>query len=128
MQNKQQEILHAVSKNIRKLRAENELSIKQMAEKLNISTTAYTNIEKGRTDISIKRIVEIAEILEISFTKVINVEGNINGYTQNNSTGDVNHLNNNAIYHQSEKERELYEKLPQARDIEIAHLKSKLTL
>lgn len=128
MQNKQQEILHAVSKNIRKLRAENELSIKQMAEKLNISTTAYTNIEKGRTDISIKRIVEIAEILEISFTKVINVEGNINGYTQNNSTGDVNHLNNNAIYHQSEKERELYEKLLQARDIEIAHLKSKLTL
>lgn len=128
MQNKQEEILHAVSKNIRKLRAENELSIKQMAEKLNISTTAYTNIEKGRTDISIKRIVEIAEILQISFTKVINVEGNINGYTQNNSTGDVNHLNNNAIYHQSEKERELYEKLLQARDIEIAHLKSKLTL
>ena len=39
-----------------------------MAEELNITTSAYSKIERGDTDASTSRLLQIAEVLEVSVT------------------------------------------------------------
>lgn len=48
---------------IRVLRVSRELSQENMAAELKLSIGAYSNIERGVTDISISRLYRIAEIL-----------------------------------------------------------------
>jgi transcriptional regulator with XRE-family HTH domain len=36
-----------------------------LANQLNMSQSAYSNLERGNTDVSAKRLIQIAEILEV---------------------------------------------------------------
>jgi transcriptional regulator with XRE-family HTH domain len=53
---------------IRKLRESKDYSQENMAGELNISTSAYSKIERGITDPSVSRIGAIAKILEVDVT------------------------------------------------------------
>lgn len=53
---------------IRKLRESKDYSQENMAGELNISTSAYSKIERGITDPSVGRIQAIAKILEVEVT------------------------------------------------------------
>ena len=53
---------------IRKLRESKDYSQENMAGELNISTSAYSKIERGVTDPSIGRLTAIAKILEVDIT------------------------------------------------------------
>ena len=53
---------------IRKLRESKDYSQENMAGELNISTSAYSKIERGVTDPSIGRLTQIAKILEVDIT------------------------------------------------------------
>ena len=53
-------------KKIRKTREIKDYSQEYVAEKLGISQTAYSKLENGQTNISVKRLIKLAEILEIS--------------------------------------------------------------
>lgn len=56
-----------IGDNIREIReAEKNFKRSYMAERLKISTRAYCNIENNITDISLKRLQEIADIFECS--------------------------------------------------------------
>jgi len=57
-----------VAYRIRKLRESKDYSQENMAGELNISTSAYSKIERGVTDPSIGRLTEIAKILEVDIT------------------------------------------------------------
>lgn len=48
------------------LRIQRNLTQEQMGEKLNISTSAYCKIEYGETDLTLQRLLKIADILKIS--------------------------------------------------------------
>lgn len=48
------------------LRLERNLTQEQMGEKLNLSTSAYCKIEYGETDLTLTRLSEIAEALNMS--------------------------------------------------------------
>jgi len=47
-------------------RLKKKYSQQYMAEKLDISQNAYSKIERGKTDLTVKRMLEIAAILEVS--------------------------------------------------------------
>lgn len=51
---------------IRVLRVSRELSQENMATELDLSIGAYSNIERGITDITVSRLYQIAEILNTS--------------------------------------------------------------
>ncbi|MGP1571972.1 MAG: helix-turn-helix domain-containing protein [Moraxella sp.] len=56
---------------IRVLRTGQKLSQEQMAEKLEISSQAYSKIESGKTKLSLERIEQIAHILNVDITELI---------------------------------------------------------
>ncbi len=55
-----------IGEKIRVQRLIKNYSQEYMAYSLNISQTAYSNIERNGTKLSVERLIEIAEILEIS--------------------------------------------------------------
>jgi len=56
-----------IGDNIREIReVEKNFKKSYVAERLNMSTRAYANIENNRTDLSMKKLEQIAEIFECS--------------------------------------------------------------
>jgi transcriptional regulator with XRE-family HTH domain len=61
--------------NIRKIREFRNYTQDYLAAKLNISQNAYSKIELGYSSITLHRLIEITEILEISLIELINYSG-----------------------------------------------------
>ncbi|WP_461105382.1 helix-turn-helix domain-containing protein [Spirosoma koreense] len=51
---------------IRLQRLQRGLSQENMADLLNLSTTAYGDIERGKTDLTLSRLTQIAQVLDVS--------------------------------------------------------------
>ncbi|GAB2581990.1 helix-turn-helix domain-containing protein [Spirosoma areae] len=51
---------------IRLERLQRGLSQENMADLLNLSTTAYGDIERGKTDLTLSRLTQIAQVLSVS--------------------------------------------------------------
>lgn len=51
---------------IRLQRLQRGLSQENMADLLNLSTTAYGDIERGKTDLTLSRLTQIAQVLAVS--------------------------------------------------------------
>lgn len=72
---------------LRFIRTQQGLSQQNVADELGITVAAYSNIERGVTNINITRLYEIAEILKTTPSKLLE--------------DDTNHLSDNAnIYFQ----------------------------
>jgi transcriptional regulator with XRE-family HTH domain len=114
----------------------------QIAEKLNITPVAYSNIERGESSVSMKRLEEIARIIEVELLDLLSLgERNImvlHGDTTNSpnsSNSFLRHVNfpdsSNELSVKLEKANLLLEQ--QAIHIallqqEIEHLKEIITL
>ncbi len=61
-------------RNIKNLRIDKGISQKDMAEKLGFSYSNYNKIEKELVEITVSKLYEIAEILEVSVNSIL---GNI---------------------------------------------------
>ena len=70
--------LEKLGDRIRLLRIEKKLTQENMSNDLGISTTAYSKIERGKTNLSYTRICQIAEVLGISTLKITNPEAGNN--------------------------------------------------
>lgn len=55
-----------VGERLKVLRTEKRLTQEQMGEKLNISTSAYCKLEYGETDLTLTRLNQIAETLDMT--------------------------------------------------------------
>lgn len=64
-----------VGHRIRKLRESKDLSQQNMAHELDIEISTYSKIERGITDPSIGRLKQIADILNVSVTDLIQENG-----------------------------------------------------
>jgi transcriptional regulator with XRE-family HTH domain len=62
----------AVAANIRNKREELNYTQEYLAAKLNISQNAYSKIELGYTKITVERLFQIADILEIDLHDLLN--------------------------------------------------------
>ena len=106
---------------IRVLRTGQKLSQEQMAEKLEISSQAYSKIESGKTKLSLERIEQIAHILNVDITELISSHDSevfllVNEYGTNNGK---------TIYqnHELAKEIEKLQLIISHKDEIINHLK-----
>ena len=76
-----------IGRNIRRNREMAEMKQEVLAQKLNITASALSQIETGKTDMSVDRIEQIATALNKSFFELIttpnHVEGIKNGITNN---------------------------------------------
>lgn len=61
-----------IGDNIKKLRELKNITREIMCEKLDISMSGYSKIERGETDLTISRIEQIAEILEVDMSQILN--------------------------------------------------------
>lgn len=55
-----------IGENIRKIRMLKNIDAKTLADKLGISVSAFTKIERGETQVDIERINRIAETLQVN--------------------------------------------------------------
>jgi transcriptional regulator with XRE-family HTH domain len=116
----------SVNEKIRLIRETKGLSQEQLAEKLDMSPSAYGDIERGSSDIKLSRLEKIAESLEIKLSELfeLNEKGSLNVITFNNDNKSKVYIGSSA----SELEKqlavnELKDKELAMKDREIAYLK-----
>jgi transcriptional regulator with XRE-family HTH domain len=68
--------IKTVAVNIRKIREYRNYTQEYLAMKLNISQNAYSKIELGYTKITLERLYQIAQILEVDLIELIKAEDN----------------------------------------------------
>ncbi len=110
---------------IKSLRELRNYSQSYMAKELGISQKAYSNIETNVTDVTVSRLDEIAKLLDVSLTQILNLnEEKIfqNIFNNQDESKNTYTINNN---HANEK-IELYEKIILEKEAHIQTLQELL--
>jgi len=111
---------------LRLLRATKGWTQEQVAEKLKMSPNGYGSIERGETNVSLKRLKKIAEIYDIDLTELLATGDKIfcNQMGDNNTTYTNYQFDGNLELNQIELKHEIEKKnlLLTERDKYIAHL------
>ncbi len=63
-----------LSERIRQFRLQKGLSQENMADMLSLSTTAYGDLERGRTELSFSRLENIAKLLDMPLPELLGFE------------------------------------------------------
>jgi transcriptional regulator with XRE-family HTH domain len=106
---------------IRLLREAKGLSQEHVADKLGISQTAYSNIERGETQPRLPRLQQLAEILGVDMQEIMRSDSHITLNIENNNNGE----HAVGVNVQAEN-KELLLKLLEAKDKHIAMLEDML--
>jgi transcriptional regulator with XRE-family HTH domain len=69
---KHNKIIQTTIQNIRKFRELKDITREQMAADLNLSLSGYSKLERGEIEITLKRLCEIADILDIELAQLLN--------------------------------------------------------
>lgn len=114
--------------NLRKLK---NFTQAYMADILGMSVSGYGKIERNETEITLTRLKQIAEILEVEYSKILDFDKNtvFNIYNNENASGIVqNQQGGNAISNvHSISNDEIYQKLIKQMESEIDFLRSKIS-
>jgi len=111
-----------VGTKIKKIRELRSYTQDYMAERLNISQSTYARFEKDDTDITLSKLEQIAEILDIKVEDLINFTDKFifNNYTSNQA-------NQGYIVNQfSANEKKLYEDKIRLLEDKIEYLQEKI--
>ncbi|MCE7041253.1 helix-turn-helix domain-containing protein [Dyadobacter sp. CY312] len=68
------ELASNLSERIRQIRLQKGLSQENMADMLGLSTTAYGDVERGRTELSFSRLENIAKLLDVPLPELLGFE------------------------------------------------------
>jgi transcriptional regulator with XRE-family HTH domain len=110
-----------ITAKIKRLRMQKGLSQTEMADRLNITRTAYHNIESGESYSWAKYLNEILVVFEVTPKEFFyDIGGNIVNQS-NFSGGAIGYVE--TLHHEN---KEIYEKLIAAKDEQIALLKGLL--
>lgn len=102
---------------IRSFREAKGYTQEYMAEMLDICQSTYANLESGKSTLSIDRLLEIAEILELDFHQLLVINGKpMDGKSPVHDTTTGDHLH--------EETKHLYELLVQELRSEVDFLRS----
>ncbi|MGN7886810.1 helix-turn-helix domain-containing protein [Dyadobacter endophyticus] len=63
-----------LSEKIRQIRLQKGLSQENMADMLGLSTTAYGDIERGRTELSVSRLENVAKLLDVPMPELLGID------------------------------------------------------
>ena len=111
-----------ILKKIRETRKNKGLSHESMAFELDMSPSAYNKLERCETTLSLDRFFKIIEILNIPLNDAFDIKtgDTLNQELKDNAIGKVE-----TLYQEN---KEVYEKLIEAKDEQINLLKSLLSL
>lgn len=101
-----------VGAKIKKMRDLRGLTQTEMAEKLNLSLNAYGKVEREETELSLSRLQEIANILQITMHDLLDFDDKKLNFTQNHNYHDTSSSTNIAYQETKsdfENERKQYE-------------------
>ena len=84
-----------IGRNIRRHREGAGIRQGALAKELNITPSALSQIETGKTDISVDRIEQIAEALKLSFYELMTTPNHVGGIK---AGIEVEELKNNTIH------------------------------
>lgn len=104
---------------LREMRKAKGVSIENMADELQMSTAAYNKIEKQTTKLTLERLLQIRKILDVPLEDLLEIECRT-FYHQEIKDQGVGHQEIQTLY---QGNKDLYEKLIQAKDEQIALLK-----
>ncbi len=107
---------------IREIRKEKGISHEAMAFDLGISQVAYSKLEKNETKLNVDRLYRIAEILDTKIADLLGLEVS-KIYQQEFKDNSQNYQEIQSLYQEN---KEIFERLLQAKDEQIALLKDLL--
>ena len=112
-----------IGNKIKKLRELKNFTQEYMAEKLEISQSNYSRIESDELDLPLSRLSQIADILEIKLSDLIEFDAK---YFFNNVHAQT--INGNINNNISQNEKKLYEEQIELLKGEVAYLKEIIEL
>ncbi|MDO4442111.1 MAG: helix-turn-helix transcriptional regulator [Moraxella sp.] len=84
-----------LSQKVKKLRELNQLTQEEMAHQLNISTSAYAQIEQGRRkDLGVNELEKIAQIFNMALSQLIEIEKYTVSINNNNNKDGIQYNSN----------------------------------
>ena len=94
-----------------------------MAEILGISQRSYSSIENGQTQLTVDRLFEISEALQINIGEIIGSENKY--FYHNNFNNNATQNKGNLVFNQDnfEEQRQLYERMLKSKDEELSFLR-----
>lgn len=112
-------------KKIKQFREMRNFTQEYMADSLKLSQRAYSSIENGQTQLTVERLFEISQTLQISIGEIIELESKLhyNNSVQNNAFDNKSTL----VFNQQnfEEQKALYERIIKSKDEEISFLREK---
>jgi transcriptional regulator with XRE-family HTH domain len=113
-----------ISDNIRKFRELRNITREEMADKLGLSLSGYSKIERSEVDLTITRVQKIAEILKIELSKLMNFDAT-QIFNMSNNTNTFGG-NDATINIQSDEYVQKYIKLLEADNLRLKKLVGEL--
>ncbi|MEY4877423.1 MAG: Helix-turn-helix domain [Bacteroidota bacterium] len=88
-----------IGENLREIRLRSKIEVKKICNDLEISPAAYSNIERGVSDLNISKIIILSEYFGVHFSSILSIDNvtNYNFVPHNTSTGTQH---NSQITHQ----------------------------
>ncbi|TAF99140.1 MAG: XRE family transcriptional regulator [Cytophagia bacterium] len=90
-----------IGKNIRKVRELRCLTQEELADKLGLSQNAYSKLERDETEMTLNKLLKIAELLNVNFLDLIGFDENklfFNQSSHDNSNGVIlNQINESSF-------------------------------
>lgn len=115
-----------IGANIRNFRELKGFTREQMAHDLNLSVSAYGNIERNQTDLTISRIQQIAEILEVDMSQILNFDASQVFNIEHNDVFNAGAHSKTEYHSPSDEYRDKYIKMLEAENEQLkAFLKEK---
>ena len=116
------ENIEKLTKNIASARMKKGFSYEVMGRELSLSASSYWKIENGKSKLSVEDLFRISEILETPLTELLDMGNTIVQQTNNDNVIGYQYQPKFENFYQESKE--VYEKLLQSKDEQIAMLKS----
>lgn len=86
-----------IGRNIRRHREMAEMKQEVLAQMLNITASALSQIETGKTDVSVDRVEQIAVALNKSFFELITTPNHVGGIKNGIENNDILNQNMNTL-------------------------------
>lgn len=85
-----------IGNKIRRIRTQKPLTQEEIADKLCMTAAGFGKIERGETDITLKKLEQICEVLDISVFQMLSIDEKTNIFNVKDTTQGVigQHINN----------------------------------
>ena len=107
-----------IIENIKKFREFKNLTRDEVAEKLEMSLSGYSKLERGDVELTVNKLYSISEILEIDVSQILNFDASQIFNVTNNSVANV--IAKDQHHHYNDEYKDKYIQLLEA---EVERLK-----